>query len=150
VSVIYPRRHEIDRDDNWFMLKLQEEAGELTQAFLMRAGQARDKGQYCDEIESMFRCEWSDVLAQVLLMARFFNVDLQAQVERRWLVWNPEWPGGRTGHRGSLSRTGGPGLRCSIPPEAWHRVRLDRRFRWSSPTHRYAAPSRGQRELGFV
>lgn len=44
VSRLYAERFGIDRDDNWFVLKLHEGVGELTQAFLMRAGQARDRG----------------------------------------------------------------------------------------------------------
>lgn len=88
VSVGYARRHAIDRDDNWFVLKLQEEVGELTQAFLMRAGQARHKGMTRAEIESHFRREMADVLAHVLLMAHRFNIDLLAEIEQKWLVWN--------------------------------------------------------------
>jgi hypothetical protein len=38
VSRLYAEQFGIDRDDNWFVLKLHEEVGELTQAFLMRAG----------------------------------------------------------------------------------------------------------------
>ena len=40
VSCLYAERYGIDRDDNWFVLKLREEVSELTKAFLMRAGQA--------------------------------------------------------------------------------------------------------------
>lgn len=38
ISQIYASRVRITRDDNWQILKLQEEAGELTQAHLMRQG----------------------------------------------------------------------------------------------------------------
>ena len=56
VSCLYAERYGIDRDDNWFVLKLREEVSELTQAFLMRAGQARDKGRSAAELEQAFRC----------------------------------------------------------------------------------------------
>jgi NTP pyrophosphatase (non-canonical NTP hydrolase) len=91
VSDIYARKHGINRDDTWFLLKLQEEIGELTQVFLMRAGQARDKGHSPEQLESDFRSELADVLCQVLLMARHHGIDLEAEVERKWLVWNPAW-----------------------------------------------------------
>jgi len=55
ISQGYARRHGINRDSTWFMLKLQEEVGELTQAFLMRSGQARSKGCSAQEIEERFR-----------------------------------------------------------------------------------------------
>jgi len=89
VSAFYAERHRIDRTDDWFVLKLNEEVGELTQAYLARAGQARDKGRSGDELESDFRSELADVLAQVLLIARRFNVDLSDEIARKWLVWKP-------------------------------------------------------------
>ena len=58
VSRIYATRHGIDRDPAWFVLKLQEEVGELTQAYLMRSGQARDKGHTADELESASAPSW--------------------------------------------------------------------------------------------
>ncbi len=96
VSDIYARKHGIDRNDTWFLLKLQEEVGELTQVFLMRVGQARDKGHSAEQLESDFRSELADVLCQVLLMARHHGIDLKAEVERKWLPWNPRWSGQST------------------------------------------------------
>lgn len=92
VSRGYARVHGIDRDATWFLLKLQEEVGELTQAFLMRTGQARSKGNTPQELEDRFGAELADVLCHVLLMARHHDVDLTEQVERKWLVWHPDRP----------------------------------------------------------
>ncbi|MEU5867135.1 pyrophosphatase [Nonomuraea sp. NPDC047529] len=89
----------IVRDDAWYLLKLQEEVGELTQAYLMRAGQARTRGMTPEEIDAGFRAELADVLCHVLLMARHHGVDLAAEVERKWLVRlreEPEAPRGGT------------------------------------------------------
>jgi hypothetical protein len=44
ISQRYAEVFNFERDDAWFLLKLQEEVGELNQAFLMRRGQARSKG----------------------------------------------------------------------------------------------------------
>jgi NTP pyrophosphatase (non-canonical NTP hydrolase) len=74
-----------ERDDAWYLLKLHEEVGELTQAFLMRNGQARAKGRTAEELEADFRAEIADVLCQVLLMADHHGVDVEAEVERKWL-----------------------------------------------------------------
>jgi len=57
---------------------LNEEAGELTQAFLMHAGQARDKGLSPAELDREFRVQLSDVSAQLLIMVRHFGLDVQA------------------------------------------------------------------------
>lgn len=87
VSRRYAREFGIDRDDTWYLLKLHEEMGELTQAYLMRSGQARTKGRSPQQLDQMFRDELADVFSQVLLMARHHGVDLVAEVERKWLVW---------------------------------------------------------------
>jgi NTP pyrophosphatase (non-canonical NTP hydrolase) len=89
VSAFYAERHDIDRTDDWFVLKLNEEVGELTQAYLARARQARDKGRTAVELEEDFRSELADVLAQVLLIARRFDVNLPDEVTKKWLVWRP-------------------------------------------------------------
>ncbi|SEM60212.1 MazG nucleotide pyrophosphohydrolase domain-containing protein [Nonomuraea pusilla] len=85
VSRRYAAHLGIERDDTWFLLKLQEEVGELTQAFLMQSGRARTRGLTPEEIDAGFRAELADVLCQVLLMARHHGVDLEAEVARKWL-----------------------------------------------------------------
>jgi NTP pyrophosphatase (non-canonical NTP hydrolase) len=85
VSRRYAETYGFRRDDTWFLLKLQEEVGELTQAFLMQSGQARAKGLTPDELAANFRSEIADVLCHVLLLARHHNVDLPSEIERKWL-----------------------------------------------------------------
>lgn len=90
VSRGYAHANGFTRDRTWFLLKLQEEVGELTQAFLMRTGQARSKGNTQQELDDRFGAELADVLCHVVLMARHHGVDLEEQVERKWLVWHPD------------------------------------------------------------
>jgi NTP pyrophosphatase (non-canonical NTP hydrolase) len=85
VSQAYAARFGITRDSDWQILKLHEEVGELTQAHLMREGQARAKGLSSEEIDAVFRAEIADVLGQVLLLAHHHGVDLVAEIERKWL-----------------------------------------------------------------
>ncbi len=85
ISKRYAEVFDFERDDAWFLLKLQEEVGELTQAFLMRKGQARSKGLTPAELDANFRAEIADVLCQLLLMARHHDVDVADEVERKWL-----------------------------------------------------------------
>ena len=87
VSQVYASRFGIDRDANWFVLKLQEEIGELTQAHLMLSGQARTKDRSTEEIHAMFRAEAADVLCHVLLLARHHEIDIVDEIRSKWLVF---------------------------------------------------------------
>jgi len=87
VSQTYASRFGIDRDANWFILKLQEEIGELTQAHLMLTGQARSKDMSAEEIRAMFRAEVADVLCHVLILARHHKIDVIDAIRSKWLVY---------------------------------------------------------------
>ncbi|WP_166845703.1 MazG nucleotide pyrophosphohydrolase domain-containing protein [Isoptericola sp. BMS4] len=83
ISRVYERRFGVERTDDWLVLKLHEEVGELTQAYLAASGRSRERPAATDE-QQAFRAELADVLAQLLLVARRFDVDLEAEVERKW------------------------------------------------------------------
>lgn len=87
VSQIYSEKYGIKRDSDWFILKLQEELGELIQTYLMMIGQARAKGKLEDELVRDFNSEVADVFSHILLLARHHNVDLVKEVEGKWLIW---------------------------------------------------------------
>ncbi|MDO8741803.1 MAG: pyrophosphatase [Candidatus Roizmanbacteria bacterium] len=87
VSLIYSKKFDIDRDGNWFVLKLQEEMGELIQSYLMVIKQGRHKGKSPEEIKDNFRKEVADVFSHVLLLAKFYKIDLEKEVEKKWLKW---------------------------------------------------------------
>lgn len=89
VSAGYASDNGIDRTPDWFVLKLQEEVGELTQAYLMMTGQGRAKGNTAADLRTGFESEIADVLAQVLLIARHHEVDIRAALEDKWLRWHP-------------------------------------------------------------
>ena len=89
VFAFYTRHHSVQPTDDRFVPKLNLEVGELTQAYLARPGQARDKGRTSADFEQDFRSESADVLAQVLLIARWFDVDLAEGVARKWLATEP-------------------------------------------------------------
>ncbi|ONI69955.1 pyrophosphatase [Kribbella sp. ALI-6-A] len=85
ISARYGDHLGIERDGDWFLLKLQEELGELTQSYLQVTGRARTKGLTAEEIREDFEVEFADVLCQLLLLARHHKVDVPAAVERKWL-----------------------------------------------------------------
>ena len=82
ISDIYAAEHDIDRDRDWAMLKLQEELGELTAEHLrltQRARGAADAQALADEA--------ADVLGMLLIYCDRAGVDLNAAMQRKWLRW---------------------------------------------------------------
>ena len=89
ISVRYGELLDFERDADWFLLKLQEEMGELTQAYLQHTGRARSKGLTAEQIRDTLHQEFADVFCQLLLLARQHNVDLPHEINRKWLSREP-------------------------------------------------------------
>ena len=87
ISKMYSKRFKISRDGDWFILKLQEELGELIQSYLMMIRKGRNKGKSAEEIKDNFHKEVADVFSHVLLLAKFYKIDLEKEVEEKWLKW---------------------------------------------------------------
>jgi NTP pyrophosphatase (non-canonical NTP hydrolase) len=83
-SQSYAAAHAIDRDDDWFVLKLQEEVGELTQAWIKRSGRGRRRGLGEQALTAQMADETADLLGHVLLFARRHDLDLGAAIARKW------------------------------------------------------------------
>ena len=86
VSHRYAESFGIARSSDWRILKLHEEVGELTQAHLMRQGQARSKGMTSAELEARFAAEIADVVCHALLVASHHSIDVQGEIEQKWLA----------------------------------------------------------------
>ncbi len=85
VSDIYANNYAIDRSGDWHLLKLQEEMGELTQAYLTVSGRTRRPAD--DQARQDLEREMADVLGMLLLLARDEGVDLDRAVQEKWLSW---------------------------------------------------------------
>jgi len=82
ISDIYAAEHDIDRDRDWALLKLQEELGELAAEHLRLTGRARgtpDAQALGDEA--------ADVLGMLLIYCAKAGVDLDQAMQRKWLKW---------------------------------------------------------------
>ena len=90
VSKDYELTHEIDRNSDWFLLKLHEELGELTQAYLLLNGQAKSKNRSADELQEKLTEELADVFCHVLLFARNNNIDVINALEKKWFKHLPK------------------------------------------------------------
>lgn len=83
----YTTKFAIKPNGDWYILKLQEELGELIQIYLMLTGRARAKGKTKQEIEGEFRKEMVDVLGMLLLLAKYHKIDMNKHLEEKWFKW---------------------------------------------------------------
>jgi NTP pyrophosphatase (non-canonical NTP hydrolase) len=83
-SNAYAQAHGIERDPDWFVLKMQEELGELTQAWTLVTGRGRRRGRTLEDLQTALADEAADLLGHVLLFAHRQGLDLSAAVARKW------------------------------------------------------------------
>lgn len=87
VSDTYASRNDIRRDDDWYLLKLQEELGELTAEYLRSSRRGRMKGADPATVRQALEDEAADVLAMLLLFARNNDIDLEVALQRKWFQY---------------------------------------------------------------
>lgn len=80
----YVEANGLDRDADWFVLKMQEELGELTQAWNKLTGRGRRRDRSEHDLRDDLADETADLLGHVLLFARRNGLDLQSAIERKW------------------------------------------------------------------
>lgn len=90
VSDIYAERCDISRDDDWYALKLHEEAGEVIAAYLKLTGRGRLGDSTPEQRSLALEDEIADLMAQLLLFARHNAVDVEAAIARKWLTYLPK------------------------------------------------------------
>lgn len=83
-SARYAAANGLVRDPDWFILKMQEEVGELTQVWNKLSGRGRRHGRTEGELRESLADETADVLGHVLLFAQTNGLDLAAAIERKW------------------------------------------------------------------
>jgi NTP pyrophosphatase (non-canonical NTP hydrolase) len=84
-SARYADVNGLERDPDWFLLKLQEEIGELTQIWNKLSGRGRRQGRSDADLRQALADETADVLGHILLFADQNGLDLAAAIERKWL-----------------------------------------------------------------
>jgi NTP pyrophosphatase (non-canonical NTP hydrolase) len=88
----YAKAHSIHRDDVFYLLKLQEELGELTRRFL----ELRRQESVGDaaKLREKFAGDCASIVGNALIMARHFGVDLEAHIRAKFAVrdWKPSDP----------------------------------------------------------
>lgn len=83
----YRERYGVEYDTEWFLLKIQEELGELTQAYFDYSGRGRKRSATPEEAKQKLADEIADVYAYVLLLSRELNIDPGKAVEDKWFKY---------------------------------------------------------------
>lgn len=81
---IYLEKYNIQKSDDWFLLKIQEELGELTSVYLKLTQRGRTRNEEKAELEKNFQDEIADVFAFILLFARHKNINVQQALKTKW------------------------------------------------------------------
>jgi NTP pyrophosphatase (non-canonical NTP hydrolase) len=88
ISRRYADVYGFERDADWLVMKVQEEVGELVQAWLAKTGRQRDKGHTAEEIDRRFALELADAIGMLLALAEATGVDVERAIDEKWLVWD--------------------------------------------------------------
>lgn len=80
----YAEKFDIRRDDDWFVLKIQEELGELSAAYLKLTHRARVGEATREQLEKNLNEEIADVVAMTLLFAKHRGVDVEQAIKDKW------------------------------------------------------------------
>lgn len=87
VCDIYADKFNIQRDDDWYILKIQEELGELSSAHLKLTQRARIGEQSIKDLEKNLEEEVADVIAMTLLFARNKGIDVEKAISSKWFQY---------------------------------------------------------------
>jgi NTP pyrophosphatase (non-canonical NTP hydrolase) len=90
ISQNYTKKFGIRRTDDWYLLKIQEELGEVTKSYLRKHGQKITNGKDAAQLQQELDDELADLLCHVLLFAHAQGVDIEKAVEKKWLHWLPK------------------------------------------------------------
>lgn len=89
-AINYGKEYNIKIDEDFALLKLYEEVGELSQAVLIYRKQSRPE-KYVSEEKSKNEIakELADVLGMIIVNANLLNIDLEDAINKKWIT--REW-----------------------------------------------------------
>ncbi len=85
----YNRKFTVTHSPDWFLLKLQEELGEMTNAHLVRTQRTRRKVENPEETKAALAEEIADVISYALLFANSVDIDPEAAIVKKWFAYLP-------------------------------------------------------------
>lgn len=86
----YGKEFNVTYTDDWFLLKLQEELGEMTRAHLARTERTRHKPSSNQEATNALAEEIADVFSYVLIFAQRSGINIEEAVTKKWFKYLPK------------------------------------------------------------
>lgn len=83
----YLKNKQLAVDDAWFVMKLAEELGELTQAYLRMRYRRQGSPEELEQARRALGDECADLLCHVLLFTTRNDVDIVGAIRRKWLSY---------------------------------------------------------------
>lgn len=82
----YGKRHNLEIDDDFALIKLFEEVGEFAQAVLIHKKKCRTKKRVDHEVSHKeLSKELADVIGMTMLNAHLLGIDLEDAIVRKWI-----------------------------------------------------------------
>jgi NTP pyrophosphatase (non-canonical NTP hydrolase) len=82
----YAEKFQIHRDDEFYLLKMQEELGELSRAFLELRGSEKKRKSSPEELKKKFADDIAVLVGNALILAHHFNIDLETTIKSKFPV----------------------------------------------------------------
>ncbi|MFH1822257.1 MAG: hypothetical protein ABH830_00995 [Patescibacteria group bacterium] len=89
-AINYGRKYNVQIDEDFALLKLYEEVGELAQAVLIHRKKSRPEKHVSEEISKKeLAKELADVAGMVIVNAYLLGINLEEAINKKWI--NKEW-----------------------------------------------------------
>jgi NTP pyrophosphatase (non-canonical NTP hydrolase) len=86
VAKHYSQRYEVEIDQDFALLKLNEEVGEYTQSVLIHRGQSKPEKQLpYQESKKRIANELADIIGMAIVNAALFDINLEQAIKEKWL-----------------------------------------------------------------
>ncbi|HUD09025.1 MAG TPA: MazG nucleotide pyrophosphohydrolase domain-containing protein [Candidatus Saccharimonadales bacterium] len=82
----YGKKYDVKIDEEFALLKLYEEVGELAQAVLIHKKKSRPEKFVSEEIsKNELANELADIMGLLIVNAHLLGIDLEEAIERKWI-----------------------------------------------------------------
>jgi len=85
-AINYGRKYNVKIDEDFALLKLYEEVGELSQAVLIHRKKSRPEKHVSEEISKKeLAKELADVVGMAIVNAHLLGIDLEEAIDKKWI-----------------------------------------------------------------